>query len=294
MKKGLLVVNGFINDKLNIRFDNLYKMLIESFSKKNYELDLCTNNKLLNIINESKKMNYDFVLFWDKDVNLAIHLENLGYKVYNSSRAIAICDDKAKTYLALENKGIKMPKTIIVPFTFSNNYYNNFSFIDEVIEQLKLPLIIKEVNGSFGEQVYLCENKEKILELIKQIFPRDFLFQEFISSSFGKDIRVEVVGDKALGSVMRIQESGDFRSNVLQGGKMEKVSVDSTYLKMAVDAIKYTGCSFGGVDILIGPNNEPILCEVNSNVHFKTFYQTTGINLADEISEYILLDIKTN
>ena len=282
MLKGLLVVNGFINEKLRIRFDNLYEMLDNAFNESKVKLDKISNDKLLNFINEKKHIEYDFVLFWDKDVNLAIHLENLGYKVYNSS----------KTYLALENKGIKMPKTIICPFTFANNYFNNFDFLDEVIEKLKLPLIIKEVNGSFGEQVYLCENKEKILEVIKQIFPKQFLFQEFISFSFGKDIRVEVVGDKVLGAVMRIQENGDFRSNVLQGGRMEKVNIDSSYLKMALDAIKYTGCSFGGVDILIGPNKEPILCEVNSNVHFKTFYKTTGVNLAKEVCEFILSDIK--
>lgn len=289
--KGLLVVNGFINNNIGVRFNNLYEMLIEAFKELNTELIIKKNSDLLISINYNNLDHYDFVLFWDKDIKLANHLENLGYKLFNSAKAIEVCDDKAKTYLALENKGIKMPKTIIPPFTFSNNPYNNYDFLDEVIEKLGLPLVMKECFGSFGEQVYLVKSKEEIIDIIKRIFPKEFLFQEFISSSFGKDIRVEVVNGKALGAVMRIQDNGDFRSNVLQGGKMVKTTPDESYLRVSEKAIIETGCSFGGVDILIGENNEPILCEVNSNVHFKTFYTITGINLAKEIAKYVIDEI---
>ena len=39
-------------------------------------------------------------------------------------------------------------------------------------------------------------------------------------------------------------------------------------------------------DILFGENG-PILCEVNSNAHFKNIYDCTGENVADYIIEYI-------
>ena len=249
------------------------------------------NSELLIDINEANNYDYDFVLFWDKDINLAIHLENLGFRLFNSSKAIALCDDKAKTYLALENKGIKIPNTIIAPFTFYSNPFSDLSFIDEVIYKLKLPLIIKECNGSFGEQVYLLNNKEEIINCINNIFPHNFLFQEYISSSFGKDYRIEVVGDKAIGAVLRKSNGNDFRSNVLQGGSMSNEKPSSEYFDMAIKACKILGLDFAGVDILIGKDNEPILCEVNSNVHFKTFYKTTGINLATEIAKYVIDNI---
>ncbi|MBR6729048.1 MAG: RimK family alpha-L-glutamate ligase, partial [Clostridia bacterium] len=49
---------------------------------------------------------------------------------------------------------------------------------------------------------------------------------------------------------------------------------------------------FAGVDFLFGANGQPILCEVNSNAHFKNLYDCTGVNAAEYIIEYI--DEKTN
>ena len=288
MKKGLLVVNGFIDNSIVSRFNALYEMLVEAFKEYDYDLIIKKNNELLIDINNDYKDDYDFILFWDKDINLAKHLENLGYKVFNSSKSIAICDDKAKTYLALENKNIKMPKTIIAPFTFSNNPYSDFSFVDNAIKELGLPFILKECYGSFGEQVYLLNSKEEIIDKIKDVFPNSFLFQEYIASSFGRDFRIEVVGGNAIGCVERRSNGKDFRSNVLQGGSMNKANPDESFIKMAEDACKIIGLDFAGVDIMIGPKGEPILCEVNSNVHFKTFYKTAGINLASFIAKYVI------
>lgn len=51
----------------------------------------------------------DFVLFWDKDVRLARTMEACGVRVYNAAEAVAVCDDKAATHLALAGGGIPMP-----------------------------------------------------------------------------------------------------------------------------------------------------------------------------------------
>lgn len=41
------------------------------------------------------------------------------------------------------------------------------------------------------------------------------------------------------------------------------------------------------MDILFGKEEEPILCEVNSNAHFKNIYDCTGVNVAEHIMKYI-------
>ena len=115
----------------------------------------------------------------------------------------------------------------------------------------------------------------------------NFLFQEFIASSYGRDVRIEVVGGVALGAVVRKAQSNDFRSNVLQGGTMEKYDAPKEFLAMAEVVSKKLNLDFCGVDIMFGKNNEPIFCEVNSNVHFRTFKKTTNINLAESIAAYI-------
>lgn len=290
MKKGLLIVNNFILENKE-RFDILYELLEKAFLCYNIELIRKTNAEILAKIDLNKKDEYEFVLFWDKDIMLAHHLENLGYKVFNNANAIEICDDKAKTAIILENKGIRMPKTILAPFTFSIYPFNeksDLSFVDKVISELNLPLVIKENNGSFGEQVYLVKTKEEVINKIIEISPKQFIFQEYIASSFGRDCRIEVVGGKALGAVKRISNGNEFRSNVLQGGRMEKFDAPIEFYQMAEDVSKIIGLDFAGVDIMFGPNNEPIFCEVNSNVHFRTFYTVTGINLAERIAQYVI------
>ena len=288
MKKGLLIVNEFIKANKE-RFSALYQDLECSFKNIGIRLEKMTNSEALVTISENNLPDFDFILFWDKDINLAYHLENLGYKVYNNAKAIDICDDKAKTALALENSGIKMPKTIIAPFTFSNNPYSasDLTFLESVIKSLGLPIVVKEAQGSFGEQVYLVNTLDELSELVLKLSPKTIVFQEYIASSFGRDIRIEVVGGKALGAVMRKSEKNDFRSNVLQGGKMYKCEPDQSYYEMALKVCDIIGLDFGGIDIMIGDNDEPIFCEVNSNVHFRTFKSITGVNLADEVARYI-------
>lgn len=285
--KGILIVNAFLTGN---RFNVLYEMLKKSFAEKNIELDIVTNKDVLIKINNFS-LECDFIIYWDKDILLSRYLEEHGYKLFNSSKAIELCDDKGLTLMALENKGIKIPKTIISPFTFQNIPYNDFSFIDEVIKELGLPLVVKENKSSFGMGVSLVKTKEELIDLLKNKSTARVLFQEYIASSKGKDVRIEVVNGKAIGSVIRTNEN-DFRSNVLQGGKMSAWDAPKDFIEVSEKVSQILGLDFCGVDIMFGKNNEPILCEVNSNCHFKTFYSVTNINLADHIRDLIINKIK--
>ncbi len=285
--KGMLVINAFLN---NNRFDVLYDMLIESFKEKDVALEIIPNDDLLMATNDLDEIikQYDFAIFWDKDIMLAEYLENKGLKVFNSSKAISLCDDKGLTFLALKDKGIKMPKTIIAPFTFRNIPYNKFTFIENVIKELSLPLVIKISQSSFGAGVYLVHTKEELLSKLKEIGTERVIFQEFIASSYGRDVRVEVVAGKVIGTVMRRNEKGDFRSNVLAGGTMVKYDASPEFIEMASKASQALGLDFGGIDIMFDTYNKPIFCEANSNCHFRTFFTITGINLANYIRDYII------
>jgi len=285
--KGILIVNGFL---MTDRFKILYDLLIEAFASKGIPLVLKTNDEIINIIQDDFDLDCDFIIFWDKDILLGERLEKAGYKLFNSIESIRLCDDKALTCLKLLEYNLPMPKTIISPFTFENIPYNDFKFIDKVISNLGLPLVIKENKGSFGAQVYLANTKEDILNIIDKTKTKPIIFQEFISSSKSRDVRIEVVGGKVLGAVMRYNPN-DFRSNVLAGGSMTIFDAPIEFIETAEKASKALGLDFGGIDIMFGPNNEPIICEVNSNCHFNTFYKTTGINLALEIALYVIEQI---
>lgn len=282
--KGCLIINSFLNSK---KFDEIYELFKMSFAKHNVNLDILTNVEAIKLLHKSEKT-YNFIIFWDKDISLAQSLENKGYKVYNSSKVIAICDDKGLTYNSLINKKINMPKTISAPKTFDDVGYSSYDFIDIVSHELNYPMIIKESFGSFGKQVYLVHNKEEAVNVVKKIGSRPFIFQEFIKESFGKDIRVQVVGNKIIASVLRVAKGNEFRANVSNGGTMQETTLTNDQKKLALKVCKLLKIDFAGIDILFGKNGQPVLCEINSNAHFKNLLDTTGKNTADAIAKYIL------
>ena len=79
----------------------------------------------------------------------------------------------------------------------------------------------------------------------------------------------------------------DFRSNVSNGGKMQPFTPTKMQANLAIKACRAIKLDFGGVDILFGKDDKPIVCEVNSNLHFKSTLICTNVNVADNIMEYI-------
>ena len=281
--KAWLVVNSFMD---NQKFNNLYELLSAAFKKQNVSLEI-KNASYVSLEVGVKILNKpDFAIFWDKDIYLAERLEKEGVRLFNSSRAVLLCDNKILMYQELTNKGIKIPRTFIAPKTFEGLNYSKRDFLNNVIKEIGFPIVVKEAYGSFGEQVYLANDIDSLNKIVDQIGYKDFLMQEFIASSRGKDIRINVVGNKAVVSMLR-ENDNDFRSNISSGGHGEKYEPKPEYLDLAVKAAQALGLDFAGVDVLFG-KDRPIICEVNSNPQFASTLKATGVNLADYIAEYIL------
>ncbi|WP_404444141.1 RimK family alpha-L-glutamate ligase [Sutcliffiella horikoshii] len=227
----------------------------------------------------------DFVFFLDKDVLLARHLEKMGIPVYNSASCIEICDNKSLTFQALAGHGIPMPKTLFAPMVFHS--HENLEPFYHAADTLGFPIVVKEAYGSFGMQVYLIASMEELLVKVKEIGNRPFLMQEFITSSKGKDIRLNVVGDEVVASMMRVSET-DFRANVSNGGKMFNYTPSTYEKEVAIKSAKLVGADFAGVDLLFAEDGSPLVCEINSNAHIKNIYDCTGINVATYIVPHIL------
>jgi len=281
--KGWLIVNTFMASQ---KFENLYKLLSDTFKKHGVTLEIKRAEDISLEINKPIIDKPDFAIFWDKDIYLAKRLEQNGVRLFNTANAVELCDNKILMYQELAKNGICIPRTFVAPKTFEGLGYSDLTFLDCVSDEIGWPIVIKEAYGSFGEQVYLANNKNEAIEIIKRIGHKDFLMQEFISSSKGKDIRINVVGDKAIASMLR-ENKNDFRSNISSGGNGTKYEPAQQYIDLAIKAAKALGLSFAGVDVMFGKDG-PIICEVNSNPQFASTLKATGINLADSISEYIL------
>lgn len=281
--RGWLIVNSFMNTD---KFLSLYEMLSTAFKKHNVTLDIKKASDISLEVGAIIDNKPDFAIFWDKDVYLAERLEKSGVRLFNSKRAVLLCDNKILMYQALKESGVKIPRTFIAPKTFEGLNYNNRSFLKEVIDEIGFPIVVKEAYGSFGEQVYLADDEESLNKIIDSIGYKDFLLQEYIASSKGKDVRINVVGDKAIVSMLR-ENNNDFRSNISSGGRGSIYEPNKEFIDLALKATKALGLDFGGVDVMFDKDG-PILCEVNSNPQFASTLKATGINLADYIADYII------
>ena len=278
---------------------NLIRRLYEEFKKRNCEVILLKNDEIIMCYDNANKPQIrtknciplpDGVLFWDKDIMLAKHLEEMGIRLFNSSSAIETCDDKVLTQLRLSKLNIPVPKSIVAPFVYFDYDLNN-EYLENIEKEICYPMIIKEAKGSFGMQVHKVDNREELKKEIMNLGNRKFLFQEFIEYSSGKDIRVNIVGNRIIGAMLRTNPN-DFRANVTLGAKSEQVELTNEQEELALLVHKTLGLDFSGVDLLFSKNGKPIFCEVNSNPNFLSFEKTTGLDYCNEIIDHIFEELR--
>ncbi|WP_164668472.1 ATP-grasp domain-containing protein [Virgibacillus doumboii] len=292
---GWIIYNGYLPGN---KFLDFAEWIQEAAHKRNISTSIYKNNELLpllstgelELLNSQQTKKPDFVVFTDKDIYLAKQLELMGIPVFNNAESIEKSDDKIATYQMLAAEKLPVPKTIIAPKIFAKTSQFNPKDFQNATEDLGFPMIIKEAFGSFGEQVYLVHTIEEMFAKVRELHGKPFMLQEYVHSSHGTDMRLHVVGNHVVAAMTR-HASNDFRANVTAGGTMKKYQPSIEEKNIAVAAAKAIGTDFAGVDLLFGPNNTPIICEVNSNAHIRNMFDCTGINVADYMIDYILKKI---
>lgn len=271
-------------------FKEQIKGWIEAFKKERVNLKTIDNLHALDVI---KKEKVDFVLFWDKDINLIYELMNLGIKVFNNLEAIRLCDDKAFTNSILKKNKINIPNTLVMPLTFYQNGLEHFASIKDKLNEhhLKYPLIVKERCSSLGLGVYLVRNETQLKALFKKEWNKHLLIQEYIDYEPGKDYRVYLINHRPKVALTRVNKN-DYRSNVHLGGKMSVIkNPDPKLLKTAMRASLALHLDFGAVDLVKDKNNNYYVLEVNSNARTITIDKIAKTPLTRSVAKYILSNI---
>ena len=287
---GIIIVNQAIGH-------NQYKIdrFKEEFSKRNIAIDVFVNDGTLAVIKDNnvniKLPKADFVLYLDKDIYLAKLLDKAGYRLFNRPSFIKLCDDKMLTFIECANKGIKMPKTISGPLVYFDLQENNFKFLDDVINELGFPMVVKRVYGSLGEGVYLVKDKNELIDVYKEIARNPVIFQEYVKTSKGKSIRVLIIDGKVFGSFIR-KNKYDFRSNFGEAADSEILQNSSKYEAFAQEIADKLQIEYAGIDLLTYENDEPILCEINSNAFFEEFEKITGLDVAKAFADMVVRKVK--
>ena len=284
--KAIIIVNQF-----NEHNEHKIKRFFEESKSLDLELEVVVNDgTIAKIVNGNIDchLQCDFIIYLDKDYYLARMLEKAGYTVFPDSHFLKICDDKMLTFVECSQASIRMPKTISSPLVFGNVLREeNYQFLEKVVKELSFPLIMKRVYGSLGKGVYLIKDYETLKKRYSKYFMEPLLFQEYIETSFGKSIRVLVIDGKIFGAFERYN-NGDFRSNYGNKASGKKIELSEKYRLFAEKIIKLLDIHYAGIDLLYGPNDEPVLCEINSNAFFHEFEKVTRKNAARAYLEMVL------
>ena len=276
MKKGLILTNAYTQSEAELYQPRRLSQELNELGVQT----VVTRNSLID------PAGYDFCVYYDKDKYCARRLEGAGFRLFNRAAAIETCDDKMLTYLALG--GFPMPKTLAAPLCYTPSVPVPETFYDKLEAEFSYPLIVKECFGSLGKGVYKIDDRFALSEICERLKTKPHLFQEYVSTSYGTDVRAVVIGGKVVCAMKRSSEN--FKSNVASGGHGEIFALDEKAKAMCTAVASRLKLDYCGIDLLFGKDGF-LICEVNSNAFFYTTERVTGVNVAKLYATHIVKEI---
>ena len=300
MKKKILAIQGSSLKKINIKTDTSYFLCLEA-QKRNYEIyyyepkDLsfingkviarCTKLKFQNDINKPIKIIKKSVLNLIKAKLLLIRNEPPFNQQYINTTFIL-------EHIVKKLKIVNNPKALReVPeklFSLRLTKFMPSTLISEDLDEIRKffgknsEVVIKPIESYSGNDVKLLKkfNKRQISKFIRKY--HHLMFQKFIPQISKGDKRVFIINGKVKGAISRLPKKGSILSNMSKGASAKKILITNQELKISkIVASELTRLNiyFAGIDFIKGKLIGDI--NVTSPTGLKTYYDLTGINLAE-------------
>ena len=167
------------------------------------------------------------------------------------------------------------------------------------------PLIVKHDRGFQGKSVRKFDTAKMALEWVNKMDEVNlgmFLWQKWLPTKW--DLRVIVLGGKAIGAMKRSAVGKEFRSNFSLGGMVEKWRLSEEDARLAEKVAHVCGLDYAGVDIMKNPKNpskspldkgdfqeedyESFVLEVNRQCQYQGFEKATEINVAKLVVDMLI------
>ncbi len=210
--------------------------------------------------------------------------EMIGLRTTMSSEALITARNKFLALQALREAHVPVPRSILLA---------SRPDISEAARLVHYPAILKILSGTQGAGVMRVKSMEEtagIVETLK-LFGEVVLLQEYIPNP-GVDIRALVVGDEVVGSMKRIAQMNEWRSNIHLGAKGFPIELSEKTRDVAVRASRAVGLEISGVDMIFR-GDDPFVLEVNASPGFRGLLEATKVNAADAIVDYAVKKAKT-
>ena len=197
-KKKILILGGGISKEREISLETARQ--VNNVLKKKYWTLLSEPND--NLIKNIKKFKPNIIFNalhgrFGEDGYIQSVLESLKIKYTHSgvlSSSIAM-DKIISKKIFIKNK-ILTPKYF--KFIFDSNVLKKNKIIYKIKSKLKFPVIIKPINEGSSVDVFICSEKNLIMNLKKIKKYKEILIEEYIG---GREIQVAILGKKKLGAI---------------------------------------------------------------------------------------------
>jgi RimK family alpha-L-glutamate ligase len=214
-------------------------------------------------------------------MDMLYKLERKGFYMINPPNAIEHCVDKYDILALLEDYGVPVPRTLATESV--NEALAAFN-------ELGGDIVVKPIFGSRGQGATRINDIDIADTIFKAItFHHGVIYmQEFVQHGFS-DIRAFVIGDQVVASMRRIATG--WKTNFSKGAKPVHEKISKEFEDIAIKSAKAVGCKIAGVDILESPDG-PRIVDVNSQPGWKGLQMVANVNIAEEIVNFVLTELK--
>jgi RimK family alpha-L-glutamate ligase len=214
-------------------------------------------------------------------------LEASGYECVNSAQSTRLANDKLETARFLDTLGIPTPRTA------------RAEDFEKAFAGALYPLVAKPRHGRGGVGVTLAESPLEAKRIAETELPEgdEWIFQEYIAASRGRDMRVFFADGRIVACVERRAPDGEFASNASLGGTMRELSfgdangADSRepWASMVRTIACETGLRYGTVDFLYLEGDAGFtVCEINAAPGFEALEGATGLDIAGLLVDLLI------
>lgn len=276
-------LKGYLIEKYN-NMSGAYtcRRLLEEAGKLGMDLRIVgindTEARPEGIFNAGEKLEpVDFVINRYKWGKLKDAINGLAGRTYNPLPAYNLYINKYEQVRRLTSDAFLKPKYILgtaaLPF-------------GQITAELGSPVVAKGLESSMGREIFLVHNDSELKKMAAGYSPeKEWLFEEYIASSYGRDMRFYSIRGNVAACMQR-KSAGDFRANVALGASVEPLEITDEILTIAKDIYDQTGLDFLGIDLLFG-KDRPYFCEINVMPGIEGIEKASGKNIAREICETI-------
>lgn len=282
-------MNGYIIEKYN-NMNNAYtsRRYAEEAARAGVDADIIGVYDTFEyegvLYNRKRKIEKrDFAILRFKEGHINEQLSELSSRQYNKIEHIKYYADKSVQLKNISSSHMRMPKYILSCLDMD---------FEEIAGYIGSPFVVKGLRGSQGNEIYLIRSQNDYIELrgIYKGAYKEFIFEEFIEESCGRDIRVFSIRGEAV-ACMKRTSNGSFKANFALGGNVEPYPADSDIIAIAEDIYKSVGLDYAGIDLLLGKDGY-VFCEVNVTPGIEGIEKASGINIAGRLIGFIMEDLK--